>query len=110
MSCFHLAEQRKHLTVLFSLANLFQLPNPLLESFVLHNGTGELVSLRKLFKLSLTQRLPSCSLSEPLSCAKNRGNVLHRVHIKLLASLGKNRYFCTFCVARKRILRTNDGT
>jgi hypothetical protein len=59
MSCFDLAEQRKHLTVLFSLANLFQLPNPLLESSVLHNGTGELVSLRKLFKLSLTQRLPS---------------------------------------------------
>src|SRR5271168_5020129 len=106
MSCFHLAEQRKHLTVLFSLANLFQLPHPLLESSVLHNGTGKLVSLRKLFKLSLTQRLPSYSLSEALNCAKNRGDVLHRVYVKLLASLGKNRCFCTLCVARKRILRT----
>ena len=56
---------------------------------------GKLVSLGKLFKLPLTQRLPSYSLSEPLNRAKDRGDVLHRVHVELLASLGKNRCFCT---------------
>ena len=73
-------------------------------------GMGKLISLRKLFKLSLTKRLQSNSFSNPLNRAKDRGDVLHRVDVELLVGHCKNGIFCTLGVARERILRAPDRT